>query len=598
MRRLPPLLRWSRSGAREEHEGRTVEVLTRFARRYPRQSLIVVGLLVLAGLSEGLGIASLLPLVEMATAGESPGAVEAEGLSAIIRDLISATGIEPSIGVLLGLIVLGIALRSGLTLLGMLASGNAAADVAMDLRIDLIRALMAARWEHFTSRSLGSIANAVSSEATIAASFYSVATMLCASLLQVLVYAVLVILVAGRVAVSAVIFALVLFVALNFLITMAREAGMQRTERLKSLTSRLTDGLGVIKPLKAMAREDSLGPLLEDEAESLNLAQRRQVLAGHALPAFHEPLVTGFVAFGVYAFLTWFEVGFDEMLFIAFLFYRTVTRVGTLQLQYQKLAGPEAAFWSIESAIREAEEAQEPNPGQATPTLDEAIEFEDVSFGYGDALVLEHANFIIPARSLTAVVGPSGIGKTTVADLLIGLYQPQRGDVRIDGLPLAEIDLRKWRSRIGYVPQETVLFNDSVLINVTLRDERYSADDVEAALRAADAWDFVSGLPHGMDTVVGERGARLSGGQRQRLAIARALIRQPVLLILDEATTALDPETERAVCQTISNLTDVVTVLAISHQPAIVSVADHVIRLSDLRAARPTPLDPSHSSAT
>jgi ATP-binding cassette subfamily C protein len=148
-------------------------------------------------------------------------------------------------------------------------------------------------------------------------------------------------------------------------------------------------------------------------------------------------------------------------------------------------------------------------------------------------------------------------------------------------MPLREVNIKRWRSMIGYVPQDTILLHDSILHNVTLGDPALGGADAERALRDADAWDFISELPRGLDTIVGERGGKLSGGQRQRIAIARALVNRPSLLILDEATSALDRESEDAVCETMKSLKGQLTILAISHNRAMVDAADHVYKLAD-----------------
>ncbi len=199
---------------------------------------------------------------------------------------------------------------------------------------------------------------------------------------------------------------------------------------------------------------------------------------------------------------------------------------------------------------------------------------------------MEGASLTIPAREVTALVGMSGAGKTSVADLVLGLVRPSRGEVWIDDLPLAEADLRAWREQVGYVPQDIALFRESVGANVSLGDPAITPSDVEAALGAAGALDFVRALPRGIDTELGERGAGLSGGQRQRLAVARALVRNPALLVLDEATTALDPESEAAICESVRGLRGRVTVLVISHQTALVDLADRVYRIEGGRAKR------------
>jgi ATP-binding cassette subfamily C protein len=178
-------------------------------------------------------------------------------------------------------------------------------------------------------------------------------------------------------------------------------------------------------------------------------------------------------------------------------------------------------------------------------------------------------------------MGPSGAGKTTIADLIIGLLRPQEGEVLIDNVPLEQVDLTQWRRMIGYVPQESFLLHETVLWNVTLGDPEVNESDAEAALRAAGAWEFVAELPQQIHSSVAERGMALSGGQRQRIAIARALARRPKLLILDEVTSSLDPQAEAAICQTLQGLRGQLTILAISHQPAVVEAADRIYRIQN-----------------
>jgi ATP-binding cassette subfamily C protein len=149
---------------------------------------------------------------------------------------------------------------------------------------------------------------------------------------------------------------------------------------------------------------------------------------------------------------------------------------------------------------------------------------------------------------------------------------------------LAEVDIRRWRQRIGYVPQDTVLLHNSIAYNVALGDRHYSRADIERALTQAGAMEFVNELPDGMDTLVGERGGRFSGGQRQRIIIARALVGKPDLLILDEATSALDEQSEQRIAMTLRQLTSEVTILAISHRPALIECADTVYFLQDGKA--------------
>jgi ATP-binding cassette, subfamily C, bacterial len=247
----------------------------------------------------------------------------------------------------------------------------------------------------------------------------------------------------------------------------------------------------------------------------------------------------------------------------------------------------ESAFWSLHGMVREAEAEREEATGRvAPPELRRGIRVRNVTFSYGPVPILSKVDLDIPAGRFVTVCGPSGAGNTTLADLLAGLHRPQAGEVLIDDVPLVDVDLRAWRSRLGYVPQETLLFNDTIFRNVTLGNDRITRDTAREALEAAGAWEFVSARPEGMETRIGELGSNLSGGQRQRISIARALVAKPRLLILDEATTALDPATEAAICETLRQLRDQVTILAISHQPAMQAAADMVYEIDKGRVIR------------
>jgi ATP-binding cassette subfamily C protein len=184
------------------------------------------------------------------------------------------------------------------------------------------------------------------------------------------------------------------------------------------------------------------------------------------------------------------------------------------------------------------------------------------------------------------MVGPSGSGKTTIVDLVTGLLQPQQGEIWLDDQPLEQVDQKSWRRMIGYVPQETLLLHDTIRNNITLGDPDLSEKDAEEALRATGAWEFVQSMPQGMQTIVGERGGKLSGGQRQRIAIARAIVHKPKLLILDEATSALDPQSESDICETMLQLRGQLTILTISHQEALVGIADKTYHVLDGKIVR------------
>jgi ATP-binding cassette subfamily C protein len=282
---------------------------------------------------------------------------------------------------------------------------------------------------------------------------------------------------------------------------------------------------------------------------------------------------------GLYVALIQWKLPFNAVLVMILVLARSLASLAKTQRQYQKMKSHESAFWSLQAIIEDTSRARETNPEGTSPSLEKSVRLNNVSFGYGKISVLRNASLTVPAGSFTTIMGPSGAGKTTIADLIIGLLRPQQGQILIDNVPLEQVDLRQWRRMIGYVPQESFLLHDTVLWNVTLGDPEVNEADVEAALRAAGAWEFVAELPQRIHSSVAERGTALSGGQRQRIAIARALARRPKLLILDEVTSSLDPQTEAAICQTLQGLRGGLTILAISHQPAVVEAADRIYRI-------------------
>ncbi len=214
----------------------------------------------------------------------------------------------------------------------------------------------------------------------------------------------------------------------------------------------------------------------------------------------------------------------------------------------------------------------------------EGIRYRDVRLEYReDEPVLSDLSFFAPAGSVVAIVGPSGAGKTSIVDLLGRFYEPAMGSVEIDGTDIRDLRLASLRSALGVVSQDTVLFHDTVRANIAYGTEHAPMDRVEAAARAAYAHDFIAKLPDGYDTVVGERGTTLSGGQRQRIAIARAVLRDPPILILDEATSALDSESEQMVQEAMEGLLEGRTVFVIAHRLSTIRRADLIVVLDEGR---------------
>jgi ATP-binding cassette subfamily C protein len=547
-----------------------------FMRAHPWRSALMVTYLLVSGVVEGMGIAMFLPLIELATGDGTPSA-----LGDAVRNGLASLGLQPTLGVLLAVVVVGMGLKALFLWFALNQVGYTIAQTTADLRLTLIDGLLRARWEHFTGQPVGNFATAISRDATVAATAYRNGALALAAGIQLVVYSGVAFLVSWRTAVLALAAGALIGVLLYRLISVSRLAGRRQTAQIKALIARLVDSLNGIKPIKAMGCESHLLPMLQAETRGLNDSQRLSVLASQSLATFQEPISVLILAVGLYVTMRFMGEPFSSLLIMAFLFSRLVNQVNVMFRYYQTMLTGESAYWAIRQYIDDSRAAREPTCGRRQPpALAEGIVLENVGFAYHpDAPVLKSVSLTIPSGRFVAIEGPSGCGKTTLSDMIIGLLQPCSGTIRVDGVPLNDVDRMAWRRMIGYVPQEMFLFHDTIYSNITLGDAGLLRADAEEALRASGAWEFVSALPRGIDTVVGERGSKLSGGQRQRIALARALVRKPKLLILDEVTTALDPHTEAAICGTLRGLSGAVTIVAVSHQPAIVRVADRVYRL-------------------
>jgi ATP-binding cassette subfamily B protein len=242
----------------------------------------------------------------------------------------------------------------------------------------------------------------------------------------------------------------------------------------------------------------------------------------------------------------------------------------------------------IEELLNEPVRVVESPHPVALPRLSRAVEFERVNFGYDGCnapRILHDVNLRLPARQSVAFVGRSGSGKSTVLNLLMRFYDPDEGSVRIDGHELRQASEVSLRSQMAAVFQETFLFNTTLRENIRMGKVGATDQEVEAAAKAAEIHDLIVSLPQGYDTLAGERGGRLSGGQRQRIALARAIIRDPSILVLDEATSALDPETEVAINKTLKGLARSRTVLSVTHRLAPVADMDQIVVLDKGRVA-------------
>ncbi|MBI5800772.1 MAG: ABC transporter ATP-binding protein [Verrucomicrobia bacterium] len=545
-----------------------------------RVGLSVV-LTVVVGVLEGAGLVVLLPVLELIGTG---GPRASSGLATGLADVWQAVGLPLTLPVALVIFIAfmaaQIALRHTLDLL------NAGIETAFTsrLREELYAAMVRADWLFFTRQRASDITQVLTDEIQrvgfgtqqLLAGLGLAGVALVQASLALALSPVLTALALGS--------GLALALALRPLTRRAYNLGKEGQERRADMAAAITEHLAGLKVAKSHGRE------------AHHLAHFRRVLAdivAHILDATRVYATTraayelgAVVVLSLFLFAAVRYAGLStpELLLLVFIFARLLPRLAALQSNWQRVMHMIPSFTAAEQ-LREqfiaAQEAASP-PMMARVAVAGEVCFDTVSFRYPGVEgreVLAGVSLKIPARQMTAICGPSGAGKSTIADLLLGLLRPSAGRVLVDDAALEGERVHAWRASVGYVPQETFLFHESIRANLLWARPEATEAELVAALRAAAAEEFVSRLPQGLETIVGDRGVRLSGGERQRLALARALLRQPTLLVLDEATSALDTVNEQIIQQAIERLHGELTLVIIAHRLSTVQNADQVIVL-------------------
>ena len=554
----------------------------------PGRAALLVAMLLFSSVLEGLGIATLLPLLFMA-AGDGTGGASSP-FARFVTEAITSLGLPVTMGALTLFAALLLIMREVFNFAIQSYAGFVIAQITAEQRLRLLRRLACADWSYFQRNMLGGLNVTLAQFTENAAAAMELAVQATTVFLRTLLYVVLVVLfskASGSFAMLAFAAAAALFMPLLAMIRLTRKYSKRYALTFQKLGAQFSDIFTSVKVIRAMALEEVVQPLFERLVQRLRRLKRKLVLVRNGMVAL-QGLATVILVFGMlYVAFSWFRISVVELGIMAGLMLAIVKGFSKSQNIMQKMAIFEPYLHRLDAIVEEAGESCERTGGRPAPALERGIAFRGVTFAYPDRPVFERLDLFMPARAINVLIGPSGSGKTTIVDLIIGLYEPQAGEILIDDVPLSEIDLKDWRSHIGYVPQELVLLSGTVRDNITL-GLHASDEEVWRALRLAGAEDFVRDLPEGLDTEIGERGLRHSGGQRQRLSLARALVRRPRLLILDEVTSALDPDTEAQLVRQIADLVraERITAIAITHTPAWLSVADHVLRVESGRVSQ------------
>ena len=551
-----------------------VELFLYFFRAYPQRTLLVFAAASIASVITAVTLL-LLPALLLTLLGKSTGKTQ------FINDFLMQAGIYPGTEMLMALLITGIVLQNALLASANIYAGFTRAKIIKDLRIQLLTTMSQTEWAFFTRQSSGNFTAAIVNEIEGAGDGYQTMVIILSNAVQMVAYLSVALFISWQIAVIAIITSLMLALIFGRLILVSKKLGAQGTMLTRLMTAQLTDSYRSIKSLKAMYRESHAHALLSSYSKQMKSVDRKETIAGGLLDSLQEIILMTAVILTIYFSFKTLNLPIEFSIILVILYLRSMKLFGKSQKQLQVFLGNINAYHMVIQTMANVKQNREKRDGTIQHDLCGDIVFDNVCFQHDQTVVLEHANATFHNKKLTSIIGPSGEGKTTTADLICGLFEPGAGRIIIGNIPLEKIDIKHWRKQIGYVTQENNLLNTTIKENVTLGNPEFTDEAVNTALKKSHCARFIAKLPDGIHTGVGENGAHLSGGQRQRILIARAIVHSPRLLILDEATSALDSETEKRLSDIFKELSREIMIISISHRPAVVQASDYILKLSN-----------------
>lgn len=536
----------------------------------------------LASLSEAFGIMMLLPLLESLGEQYQPSVLEgsASKINVIFYNFFNFLGIENSTPSIIILITVIFLIKGVITFLALGFNAYLIGKLLKELKSKLFNKYIHMNYNYYARKDTGYFINLINEQPTKALESFNQLTVFGGQLINTIVLMSIAFFITwlfGLMAFGVGILLLILFMSLN---SYVRSLSRITARENGNLNKWLIQTLQGFKYLIATAQSSILKA---NVMSSINLLAKNQIKTGIAAAftqAVREPIAVIFIMLVVFIQLIVFNAKIEPLLVSIVLFYRALNSTLAVQSAFQGTFQHIGSMELVDAEFIAQEKNQVQDGNKDIIKFQHLIDFSDVSFSYPDkSFQLKNISLKIPSKKSIAFVGESGSGKSTLVDLITLLHVPQTGIIYIDGLDAGEINKNSWRQQIGYVSQETVIFDDSIGNNICMWNGDFNNDvqllgKIKDAARKANILDFIESQKDGFNTVVGDRGVLLSGGQKQRLFIARELLRKPNLLILDEATSALDSDSEKKIQESIDKLKGVITVIVIAHRLSTIKNVD------------------------
>lgn len=527
------------------------------------------------GILEGFGITAVIPVFSFLSGGKDKSV---DFISQYIGKFFNFFHLPYTLKFLLIFIAILFILKAAFLFLANQISAYVATTYEKKMRRELFSLTLEGNWPYLSAQKIGYLNQMLITDVSNSSALLTYISMFLITLVNLLVYTTLVFNISAVIASLTVIFGVIVFLIFKSLFYKSRVLSQKASQLYKDMAHYVDEVVLGVKAIKSMFLEKQVvegGYCYFDKVRDLNI---QTVLLKNSINALLQPLGL-ILVIGIFAyFYKLASFNFASFAVIVYAINKVFSNLQISQVQMHQISSFVPYLSAVASYKNEAKQHKEKDGGTGYFSFNHRLEFSDVSFAYAtDRGVLSGVSFSVNKGQIVGIIGPSGSGKTTIVDLILRLIKPNTGEIVIDGQSIGNIALREWRTNIGYVSQDAFLINDTIENNIKFFNEAVTTDDVARAAKLACAHEFIEQLPQKYDTLVGERGTMLSGGQRQRIILARVLVTNPQILILDEATSSLDNESELLIQQAIDNLKGKVTVISIAHRLSTVMSSDKLI---------------------
>ncbi len=453
-------------------------------------------------------------------------------------------------------------------------------EIMASLKKKLLSANFGANWLYFTSKSSGKLIKIINQDTIQAARAFTLACNIFSISFQISVYLFSALFISFYLTTFVSFVGFLMFVLLYFIFDKTKQLSKSITKKLNDFSQKFIEICQSMKPLIVMGCVKKLEVKLKNNVnEQKTLLLNVQILK-KVLEAFQEFFLVLTVLLLLFYVVKFENIEFEKIAVLVLLFSRGMAHISKLQKVFAVVSIINYPYHLVKQTLKNAVSKSEINTGKKKIINLTKISLENIDFGYSKKKIINGISMQILKGDFIGFFGKSGIGKTTLVDLITGIISPSSGSIKINNIDFVEIDKQHWRSKIGYVPQDTILFNDTLYNNIVLENKNITKSRVIETLNLVGLSDFVKENNNILDQNLGEGGRKVSGGIKQRISLARAIIRQPILLILDEVTSSLDDETERKIIKTIEKLKKKMTIIAISHKPAIIEKSSTSFKLN------------------